>query len=69
MGLHPADPLLVGPGVEPEAARGPHRLEQAVPALPGPQHVVADAQATAQLTDAQQRAVLVGLHGITLYNP
>ena len=57
VGLHAPDPRLVRGGVQPEPAGGAHRLQQAVAALPGPEHVIADAQAAAELADAQQRAV------------
>ena len=63
VGLHPADPCLVRLGIQPEAARRAHRLQQAVAVLPGPEHMVADAQAPAQLADAQQRAIPRKLHG------
>ena len=66
MGLHTADARLVRLGVQPEAACGAYRLQQAVAALPGPQHMVADPQAAAQLADAQQRAALGNIHQHTI---
>ena len=64
--LHPADPPLVRLGVQPEAAWRAHRLQQAVAILPGPEHMVAHAEAPAQLTDAQQRAIPGKLHDNTV---
>ena len=64
--LHPADPPLVRLGVQPEAAWRAHRLQQAVAILPGPEHMVADAEAPAQLTDAQQRGIPGKLHDNTI---
>jgi hypothetical protein len=66
IGLHLADPRLVRLGVQPEATRGTHRLQQAVAALPGSQQMVADPHAPAQLADAQQRAARRSFHGKTL---
>ena len=66
VGLHPADPRLVRLGVQPEAARRAHRLKKAVTALPRPQHVVAHAEAPAQLADAQHRRAVGSVHASTL---
>jgi len=66
VGLHPADPRLVRLGIQPEAARRAHRLKEAVAALPRPQHVVAHAEAPAQLTDAQHRRAVGSVHAGTL---
>src|SRR5208337_938340 len=62
VGLHPADPQRVRLGVQPEAARRAHRLQQAVAALPRPQHVVAHAGAPAELADAQHRRAVGSVH-------
>ena len=66
VGLHPPDPRLVRLGVQPEAARRAHRLQQAVAALPRPQDVVAHAEAPAQLTDTEQRRAIGSIHASTV---
>ena len=66
VGLHPPDPRLVRLGVQPEAARRAHRLQEAVAALPRPQDVVAHAEAPAQLTDTEQRRALGSIHASTV---
>lgn len=53
MGLHVADPVLVGRRVQPVPAGCALRFQQAVPALPGPEHVLTDAEAAAEFADAQ----------------
>ena len=52
VGLHAADPLLVGPAVQAESARRAHRLEQAVAALPRAQQVLADSEPPRELVAA-----------------
>ena len=52
---HRLHAILVGRGVEAEAAVGALRLEQAVAALPRPQDVGGHLRAPRQLTDAQAR--------------
>jgi hypothetical protein len=49
--LHVLDPGFVGGAVEPEAARGPCRLEEPVALFPRPQQLGTDSGPFGQLTD------------------
>ena len=62
VGLHPADPLLVGTAVQAEPARRTHRLEQAVAALPRAQQVLAHRYPTRKFPDAQDRRIALTRH-------
>jgi len=64
--LHAPNPAQVRLGVQPEAPGGAHRAQQAIPALPGPEHVVADAQSPAQLADAQEPRWRLLIHAHTV---
>jgi hypothetical protein len=68
MVLHSPYPAKIGFGVQPESAGRPHRLEQAVPPLPGAQHVIADAEPATQLTDPKYRGRFVRDHALTIQN-
>jgi len=69
MGLHPADPLLVGTAVQAVPARRTHRLEQAVAALPRAQQVLVDLHATRKFPDAQDRRIALTRHDPEPYRP
>ena len=49
--LHALDPGFVGSAVQPEASRGPCRLEEPVPLLPRPEQLGTDPGSFGQLTD------------------
>jgi hypothetical protein len=53
MGLHAPDPVQVSFGVQTESACRADRSEDAIPALPRAEHMVADAETTAEFADAQ----------------
>ena len=64
--LHAADPTLIAVGVQPKSAGGTHRCQQPVSVLPRPEHVIADADAPAELADPQHAALVIRSHGNTL---
>ena len=62
VGLHAADPLLVGGAVQAESSWRAYGLDQAIAALPCAQHVLADSEPSRELADAQNRGIAVTGH-------